>query len=340
MLIVVVAISINFVQAGSISTPANGSYPIVTPPKTINYSLVPSVNNSIYWNGHAFVAGAVSSIESDPVFGTWLSDGELCTEGTACGFISDGNTLWDNVYGFITSWLVPSTTNGWLYNDSTYSYFNESKLSSKYYNATQLVAIAGTINGGTLADVGHTDGDYDGITFNFTEASGSPGLDLRMNFTGITDFNKGIMRYKTSTLAGAYPIIQVWNYDASVWEDYPYMAQSLNFATIEQSVFDDDEHVGTGASAGVVQMRLYKASNGNTKNKYYVDWVAIVSGFGTPSGEEIDPYSVHTDGTKPLTGNWDMGMYNLTNGNLTISQNSTIINFNTGGKGWCIGNCP
>jgi len=40
-------------------------------------------------------------------------------------------------------------------------------------------------------------------------------------------------------------------------------------------------------------MRIYKATKGNTGNKYYVDWIAISKGFGTPSGEEVDPYSFH-----------------------------------------------
>ena len=37
-------------------------------------------------------------------------------------------------------------------------------------------------------------------------------------------------------------------------------------------------------------MRLFKASNGNTNNNYYLDWVAISKGFGTPSGVEVDPF--------------------------------------------------
>ena len=55
--------------------------------------------------------------------------------------------------------------------------FNETKLSTTYYNATQSVAIAGTIDGGTLVQTQHPDGNYDGKTFNFSEEAGSPGLD-------------------------------------------------------------------------------------------------------------------------------------------------------------------
>lgn len=163
--------------------------------------------------------------------------------------------------------------------------FNESGLSTVYYNATQAHAIVGTVQG-VLASTQHPDGNYDGITFNVTEEAGAPGLDVRMNFTNLSSFNQGIMRYKTTTLQGEYPVIQVWDYDSSDWDDYPPMSESLSYATIAQPVFDADDHI----SNEIVQMRIYKASNGNTGNKYIVDWVSVSKGYGTPAGEEVDPY--------------------------------------------------
>jgi hypothetical protein len=213
----------------------------------------------------------------------------------------------------VSTWLYNQTQNSdntWIIRNNTADFnFNESKLSTIYYNATQVASIVGTIDAGTLADTQHQDGDYDSRTFNFTEEAGSPGLDLRMNFTNIEDFNQGIMRYYTSPLSGANPVIQIWDYNTSTWEDYPTMSESLSFATISQPVFDSLDHI----DGGIVQMRIYKESNGNTNNHYYVDWIAISKGFGTPSGEEIDPYSIHRDGSIPLTGNWDVGSYNITN---------------------------
>ena len=195
--------------------------------------------------------------------------------------------------------------------------FNESKLSTTYYNANQSQAVAGTIDGGTLADTQHPDGRYDSLTFNFSEVSATPGLDLRINFTNITSFSQGVMRYKTSSgLNGAYPIIQMWNYDTSLWEDYPPVAEIITFHTIEQPVFDSAEHV----SGGVAQMRIYKATKGNTGNHYYVDWIAIAKGFGIPNPEEIDPYSYHTG------QNLNLNAYNLTNVSYIQFQNGVITN--------------
>ena len=213
----------------------------------------------------------------------------------------------------------------WLtYSNPTLA-FNESKLEIIYYNASQPNSIVGTIDDGTtISETQHNDGGYDGNTFNFSEEAGSPGLEFYMNFTGVDDFNQGVMRYKTSSLAGAYPIIQLWNYDKLIWEDYPAVAESESFATITQPVFDSSEHIGTvPGNDGVVRMRLYKASNGNTNNHYYVDWVAISKSYGVPSGEEVDPLSIHTDAINLTQMNYtESGVLNILESWLTTFINT------------------
>ena len=239
--------------------------------------------------------------------------------------IGDGNftgNLTANWFKGLFNWITGDTWN--IFNGSTLT-FNASKLSTIYYNATQSAFVTGTLNAGTLANTQHSDGIYDGVTMNFSEEAGSPALDVRINFTNIESFNRGVIRYKTSNLAGAYPIIQMWNYDMGVWEDYPPIAESLTFATITQPVFDASDHV----QDNVAQMRIYKASNGNTNNHYYVDWIAVSKGYGTPSGEEIDPYSFHRFENLNNTG------YNITASNF-FGGNITLTN---GGKVWDNSTC-
>jgi len=278
----------------------------------VNYTNIALTNQSATWT-----AGTnVSTSDNGWFFGLFNWIISSLTPSSVATF--NGTTLWINDTYFYnqtqSAYFYNMTQSAYFYNQSITYYsdgkwitknstngfnFNESQLSTTYYNATQSQAIAGTIDGGNLGNTQHQDGKYDGNTFNFSEASGSPGLDLRINFTGIDSFNQGVMRYKTSSLSGAFPIIQVWNYVTSAWEDYPYVSTSSAFATITQPVFDSSDHVDVN---GIVQMRLYKASNGNTNNKYYIDWIAISKGFGTPSGEEVDPYSYHTDMNINATG--------------------------------------
>jgi len=259
--------------------------------------------------------------------------------------------LWNANYStFLTHITWANAVNGTLMLSSNWNATNESYYlvsnpfeyynsttfpNTTYYNATQSQVVAGTINAGTLADTQHPDARYDGVTFNFTEVALSSGLDLRINFTGIVSFNRGVMRYKTSSLSGAYPLIQLWNYDTSLWEDYSVVATSTSFATITQPVFDSTDHV----SGGVVQMRIYKVSNGNINNHYYVDWIAISKGFGTPSGEEVDPYSWHKNSigdtaNYTTTGNVSASYFfgngsqltGITSGDATWLSNWTVYN--------------
>ena len=214
----------------------------------------------------------------------------------------------------------------WIIMDGASVDFNESNLDSIYHNATEGSAIVGTIDGGTLADTQHQDALYDGITFNFSEEVGTPGLDMRMNFTGLTveTFSRGIMRYKTSALSGDYPLVQMWNYDDSVWEDYPQLIESDTFATMTQPVFDGASHI----QDGVTQMRIYKAGAGKTQNHYYVDWIAIVSGIGLPIGQEIDPIFNRWLHNASLESNLNGTGYNISASHVTLeSTTSPLMTF-------------
>jgi len=188
-------------------------------------------------------------------------------------------------FGFATPYLSYSNPD-FDFNEVKLNATIDDKLKSTYHNPTQAEAVVGIIDGGTLADVQHSDAKYDGVTFNFSEEVG--GLDLRINFTGldVTDFKRGIMRFKTSNLKGDFPIVQMWSYENSAWEDYPSIWMSETFYTMTQPVFDGANHI----QDGVAQMRIYK-DGGNTQNHYYVDWIAIVSGVGLPSGSvDLAPY--------------------------------------------------
>jgi len=130
-----------------------------------------------------------------------------------------------------------------------------------------------------------------------------------VNFTDVDSFNGGIMRYKTSSLSGDFPVIQLWSYTESIWHDFPQVAENDDsFVTIREGVFDNVEHI----QDGVVQMRLYKASNGNTNNHYYIDWLAVTKGFGTPSAEEVDPFFEAWLNNPVLEMNLSMPNYNVT----------------------------
>jgi len=224
---------------------------------------------------------------------------------TASYFFGNGSQLTDiegTLYYADEFWINKNTTNAFI--------FNATKFNPTYHNATEAEAEVGIIDGGTLVDTQHQDAQYDGHTFNFSEEAGAPGLDMYLNFTGldVDTFGRGIMRYKTSPLSGDFPIVQMWSYTDNEWEDYPSIVESETFATMTQPVFDGASHI----QDGVAQMRLYKASNGNTQNHYYIDWIAIISGYGLPIGEEVDPDFNAWLNNASLESNLDGSDYNIT----------------------------
>jgi len=226
-----------------------------------------------------------------------------------------------------------TSADDWNIFDGSILDFNDTKLSSVYYNATTSLLVTGTIDGGTLVDTQHNDADYDGNTLNFSEASGSPALDLRVNFTGVTDFSRGVMRYKTSSLSGDYPVRQLWNYDTSTWETLAFFVTSEDFVAVTQPVFNNANYV----QDGVVQMRIYKADNGKINNHYYIDWVAMVGGYGVPSGQEIDPYSFHMSENLDNTGyniTADWGFMKINYSDIQNAFNFTIDTFNLYNSTW------
>jgi len=252
--------------------------------------------------------------------GDVLADGNITTGSY---FIGNGSLLTDvegTPYYSDEEWINKNASNHFI--------FNESKFDPLYHNPTQAVAITGVIDGGTLTNVQHTDQQYDGITFNFSEEVG--GLDLRLNFTGltITNFKRGIMRYKTSNLKGDFPLVQMWCYVHEIWEDYPQVSTSETFHTMTHPVFFGNNHI----EDGVAQMRIYK-DGGNTQNHYYVDWVSIVSGIGLPSGSvDLTPYARLNDSSQNIIADTYFGDWNgsvnywtftdLLNG--TLVQNDTL----------------
>ena len=158
-------------------------------------------------------------------------------------------------------------------------------LETEYFNVSSWDTTIGTSEGG-LQELNV----YDDITFNITENTLS-GLEFRVNFTGITAFNQLIFRYRSTVGENHIVKVQLYDYDTSTWENYATLGEVVDYDIKTIGVYDMDEHI----SSGVVQIRFYQDSNGNPSHIHYFDWINIANGFATPSGAEIDPFSIHTD---------------------------------------------
>ena len=181
--------------------------------------------------------------------------------------------------------------------------FNESKLETVYYNATDI----GIVRGTSTSDITAIQA-YNGNSYNVTEEAGANGMDFRINFTGVADFNQFIYRYRNDPGETHDMIVSLWDYNDNDWENYDLVSVVGTYNVFDIPVLDNSEHIENG----IVQMRFYVADNGNTGHTHYFDYVTIVDGFATPSGSEVDPLSIHKNGEVPLTDDWPVGGFSIT----------------------------
>ncbi len=206
--------------------------------------------------------------------------------------------------------IIGATDLDILQYNQTDNTWHPSSIETIYYNATSYEVVEGTYNGGTIEDTQHPNGDHDDITLNFSETTGSPALDLRFNFTnGIEDITDIIIRLKTSDSTQELDL-QLYNFNSGTWEDYlVFQGTNGKFQTPEFGVFDSTDHVQNGT----VSLRLYHPDSGNVNHEIYIDWLAVAKGLGVPVGQEVDPESLHKDGTTKPTGDFDWNGFTIFN---------------------------
>ena len=192
----------------------------------------------------------------------------------------------------------------WNIFDGSTLTFNSSKLSTQFFNASTIEVITGTPQG-AIGDLR----SYNNIPFNISEDASD--VELRVNFSiGVDgDFNELIVRYKSAEEDEPHTlIVQIRECD-NTWEEYGTLPGTSHYHIVEFGVFDSDDHICNG----VVQVRFYQLeSPPNRQHLHNFDWVTISKGFGTPSGEEVDPDSIHKDGDVPWIGNEQGNGFNTT----------------------------
>ena len=226
-------------------------------------------------------------------------NGNLTVVGniTTSYFLGNGSFLTDvegTLYYSDEEWIIKNTSNGFN--------FNESKLSTIYYNASSVERLVGTDSGGDLGDIQ----TYNGVTYNITEVLSD--FDLRVNFTGIEEFTTLLVRHKCSDDNGHVSAIQIWDYVEDKWEGYGYLTESATSEIKTLGVYDDTDHI----QDGIVQVRFFQEAVGNAGHIQQFDWVAISKGYGTPVGEEIDPDFNRWLGNPKFEYNVNVTGYNIT----------------------------
>lgn len=147
------------------------------------------------------------------------------------------------------------------------------------YNATSSFNFSGITNK-TLSNTSIADGS----TFDVIESS-TAGVDLRVNFTGVTSFDYIDMREKYSGVVANTLTLSLWNYNTSAWDTVEtFMLQSVYVTSSSFILQNPYLNVSNGS---VVQARLTGPAVALSVNQLLVDYLVLRSNTGA-SGASLD----------------------------------------------------
>ena len=143
-----------------------------------------------------------------------------------------------------------------------------------------ILTIVGTLDAGDLAAVQ----TFGGPKYNVSEANGTPGFDIRFNFTGLTErytnIHCGIYVWYGGN-SGHTVEVQAWNYTSGTWGICDTITDGVAFAWFNST------HLGVGSdlvSGGILRGRIYHVSPGNINHDIYIDYIELTADVN-PSGQ-------------------------------------------------------
>ena len=225
------------------------------------------------------------------------------------------------IYNFTANWFKGkfnwTSSDTWNIFDGSTLTFNDTKLLGDVWFFVVNFTASGTAKG-TLENTQQYD-DYDGISFNLTEAVPN-GLEYYANTSAdvTTDVNKICIRYLAD---GDDFDVSIWDIPLNDWEGYITLTSNTDFAWVCTDIRDSADHLVDDK----IMIKIVNAYQDSTQHKLFIDAMYVSSGYTPRIGNEVDPVSIHANGNTPLTGEWNV-QNNITN--ISYLQ-SNIGNFST-----------
>ena len=283
------------------------------------------LTNITFEGGNAIFNGSViaGSFNSTNFYGGNFTGDNITVDLVIGGNITGDNVTAELFYGgnFTGDWgfmkinwsdiqNVPSFINSeknasgpYLYNDSTTIHFNETQLNKTIngtinellitYKPTSIINQTGPNYIGDITSVQNlSDGNYYGIN----ETLGIPGLDVRVNFTGVLSFNRVIIREYYHGGSNHDIEFEFWNYNTSSWDMIYFTSDESKFTYYELGIISEDDYI----DGGLVQFRFYHDQSGKVSHYLEIEYVALQQFAFGPSMTEQPRYVSRTGDT--MTG--------------------------------------
>ena len=252
------------------------------PEPPTNFSLIPTVNSSDFWDDLDTPADILGSLINNNL--GWITTDTNASTECNDGEYLDGSSACINLNDTVDS-ITASTT----------------------YNATNIITVFGTLDSG---DVNSIRTAKDGDTYNVSEAAGADAILITINFTGVESFNQVIFRELYEDGSGHTLDICLWDYNLVDWDcSHGSITDMDKFAFTQINVLDSAAHI----SGGVVSLKFDHVESGNPSHDFFLDYVVLIDGFSAISSEEVDPFAFHLSGDTIMQGNGNWGGFNLTN---------------------------
>jgi len=142
--------------------------------------------------------------------------------------------------------------------------------SSFVYNVSTINRTVGTDSGGTLANVQ----TIDGLSYNTTELVATPGLDVRMNFTGVTKFDQVKLTYLMTGLLGQTFDADLFNATSGTWVTIGTLAESATFVNVTIPL-NANNITKDYIQSGIAQLRIQEIDIGSLLESLAIDYAEL-----------------------------------------------------------------
>ncbi len=172
----------------------------------------------------------------------------------------------------LTAWIA-GTANEITVTDDTDGTVTLSLARPAHKTGTTLTVNTGTLTSGTITD---TQTWSDGNVVNVSEVTGSPGFDVEIEFTGVTDIKYiGSAVYYAGS-SSHHCQVQIYDYQNTTWKQlWDFTGSGLD-QNYRFSDLPDPSNVSDYISSGTSKIRYYHPIGGNASHDLYIDYAAII----------------------------------------------------------------
>jgi hypothetical protein len=187
----------------------------------------------------------------------------------------------------------------------------------------------GTYNSGSVTDI-TTYGDYTiGHYYSVNDTASAPAFIVDIGFTGVVQFNRVVMSLAYTNSSSHVVYVEIYNYETDNWDIVSQYTGLTGWAQFNIGIITSVPYI----SSGVVTVRVYHNSFGNTAHETKFDYIALEDSTQGGQGPKGDRGATGATGA---TGNAGpsfktiqvAGQANLvavTDDTLTITAGSGII---------------